>query len=62
MSENAAFGAEKLRKEIEAQVSEFQTSLREVILPPDFWTLSYLRGESPTSIWSNFPAGVTTLS
>ena len=39
-----------------------QTSLREVILPPDFWTLFYLRGESPTSIWSNFPAGVTTLS
>ena len=39
-----------------------QTSLREVILPPDFWTLCYLRGESPTSIWSNFPAGVTTLS
>ena len=38
-----------------------QTSLREVILPPDFWTLSYLMGESPTSIWSNFPAGVTTL-
>ena len=39
-----------------------QTSLREVILPPDFWTLCYLMGESPTSIWSNFPAGVTTLS
>ena len=26
-----------------------QTSLRGVILPPDFWTLFYLRGESPTS-------------
>ena len=39
-----------------------QTSLREVILPPDFWTLFYFRGESPTSSWSNFPAGVTTLS
>jgi len=39
-----------------------QTSLRGVILPPDFWTLFYLRGESPTSSWSNFPAGVTTLS
>ena len=39
-----------------------QTSLREVVLPPDFWTLAYLRGEFPTSSWSNFPAGVTTLS
>ena len=49
-------GIESLR------VISLQTSLRGVILPPDFWTLFYLRGESPTSSWSNFPAGVTTLS
>ena len=42
--------------------SYFQTSLRKAILAPDFWTLFYLMGESPTSIWSNFPLGVITLS
>ena len=57
-----------LRSEVKALaqelhgVNEVQTSLRGVILPPDFLTLFYLRGESPTSSWSNFPAGVTALS
>lgn len=39
-----------------------QTSLRKAILRLDFWTFFYPMGESPTSIWSSFPAGVTTLS
>ena len=50
------------RKILLSQFTHYiQTSLRKAILPPDFWTLFYLMGESPTSIWSNFQRGVITL-